>query len=53
MLTTRSVVLSVPMPLLGAGRFTAQCVRSVGQDVSPGMCVLLRAHEAMGCFWRW
>ena len=30
-----------PRALFGAARFTAQYVRSVGQDVSPGKCVLL------------
>ena len=36
-----------PRALFGAARFTAQCVRSVGQDVSPGKCVLLCTSEAL------
>ena len=35
-----------PNALLGAARFTAQYVRSVGQDVSPGKCVLLSTSKA-------
>ena len=30
-----------PNALFGAARFTVRYVRSVGQDVSPGKCVLL------------
>ena len=44
-----------PRALFESARFTAQYVRSVGQDVSPGKCVLLstsksvrRGHEACG-----
>ena len=43
--------------LFESARFTAQYVRSVGQDVSPGKCVLLstsksdsEGHEAFGTF---
>ena len=36
-----------PNALLGAARFTAQYVRSVGQDVSPGKCVLLSTSKAV------
>ena len=46
--------------LFGAARFTAQCVRSVGQDVAPGKCVLLgtsnsvrKGFEAVGHLWGW
>ena len=35
-----------PRTLCGAARFTAQFVRSVGQDVSPGKCVLLSTSES-------
>ena len=31
----------------GAARFGAQYVRSVGQDVSPGKCVLLSTSKAV------
>ena len=34
--------------MFGAARFTAQYVRSVGQDVSPGECVLLSTSKAVG-----
>ena len=33
--------------LFAAARFTAQYVRSVGQDVSPGKCVLLSTSKAV------
>ena len=33
--------------MLGAARFTAQYVRSVGQDVSPGTCVLLSTSKSV------
>ena len=36
-----------PNALFGAARFTAQCVRSVGQDVSFGKCVLLSISKAV------
>ena len=36
-----------PNALFGAARFTAQYVRSVGQDVSPGKCVLLSTSKAV------
>ena len=36
-----------PSALFGAARFTAQYVRSVGQDVSPGKCVLLSTSKAV------
>ena len=36
-----------PRALFESARFTAQCVRSVGQDVSPGMCVLLCSSESV------
>ena len=36
-----------PNALFGAARFTAQYVQSVGQDVSPGKCVLLRTSKAV------
>ena len=36
-----------PNALLGAARFTAQYVRSVGQDVSPGKCVLLSTSKSV------
>ena len=36
-----------PNALFDAARFTAQCVRSVGQDVSPGKCVLLGTSKAV------
>ena len=35
-----------PDALFGAARFTAQYVRSVGQDVSPGKCVLLSTSKS-------
>ena len=35
-----------PNALFGAARFTAQYVRSVGHDVSPGKCVLLSTSKA-------
>ena len=45
-----------PQALFGAARFTVQCVRAVGQDVSPSECVLLsnvqgccEGHESVGC----
>ena len=34
-----------PRALFGSARFTARCVRSVGQDVSPGKCVLLSTSK--------
>ena len=37
-----------PNALFGAARFAAQYVRSVGQDVSPGKCVLLSTSKAVG-----
>ena len=47
-----------PRALFESASFTAQYVRSVGQDVSPGKCVLLgtsksvrEGHEALGYFW--
>ena len=47
-----------PRALSESAWFTAQYVRSVGQDVSPGKCVLLstsksvrEGHEALGHFW--
>ena len=36
-----------PRALFGAARFTVQYVRSVGQDVSPGKCVLLSTSKAV------
>ena len=49
-----------PGALYHSARFTARYVRSVGQDVSPGKCVLLstsksvrKAMESLGHFWRW
>ena len=36
-----------PNALFGAARFTVQYVRSVGQDVSPGKCVLLGTSKAV------
>ena len=36
-----------PNALFGASRFTVQYVMSVGQDVSPGKCVLLSTSEAV------
>ena len=36
-----------PNALFGAARFTAQYVRLVGQDVSPGKCVFLSTSEAV------
>ena len=50
-------MLSVPGALFESARFTARYVRSVGQDVSLGKCVLLstfqvcsEGHEACGMF---
>ena len=47
-----------PGALFDAARFTARYVRAVGQDVSPGKCVLLEHHkvsqagyEALGYLW--
>ena len=34
------------MPFLSSARFTARHVRSVGQDVSPGKCVLLSTSKS-------
>ena len=36
-----------PGALFDSARFTAQYVRSVGQDVSPGKCVLLSTSKAV------
>ena len=36
-----------PAALLDSARFTAQYVRSVGHDVSPGKCVLLRTSKSV------
>ena len=36
-----------PSALFGAARFTVQYVQSVGQDVSPGKCVLLSTSKAV------
>ena len=36
-----------PRALLESARFTAQYVRSVGQDVSPGKCVLLSTSKTV------
>ena len=36
-----------PRALFGAAGFTAEHVRSVGQDVSPGKCVLLSTSKAV------
>ena len=36
-----------PNAPFGAARFTAQYVRSVGQDVSPGKCTLLSTSKAV------
>ena len=36
-----------PGALFESARFTAQYVRSVGQDVSPGKCVLLRTSKSV------
>ena len=36
-----------PPTMFGAARFRAQHVRSVGQDVSPGKCVLLSTSKAV------
>ena len=36
-----------PHALLGAARFTARYVRAVGQDVSPGKCVLLSTSKSV------
>ena len=49
-----------PRALFESARFTAHCVRSVGQDVSPGKCVSKTVRKAMklwdisgdGCFWQ-
>ena len=35
------------MPCLRSASFTARYVRSVGQDVSPGKCVLLRTSKSV------
>ena len=35
------------VPFFGSARFTAQYVRSVGQDVSPGKCVLLSISKSV------
>ena len=40
-------MLSCPNALFGAARFTAQYVRSVGQDVSPGGWFLLSISKAV------
>ena len=37
-----------PNALFGAARYTVQYVRSVGQDVSPGKCVLFSTSNAVG-----
>ena len=37
-----------PFALFEAARFTAQYVRSVGQDVSPGKCVLHNTSKSVG-----
>ena len=42
-----SVVLSALVPYFESARFTAQYVRSVGQDVSPGKCVLLSTSKSV------
>ena len=42
-----SVVLSVLVPCFESARFTAQYVRSVGQDVTPGKCVLLSTSKSV------
>ena len=47
MLIILSVVLSVPGALFDSARFTAQYVRCVGQDVSPGKCVLLSTSKSV------
>ena len=36
-----------PCALYEAARFAAQCVRSVGQDVCPGKCVLLSTSKSV------
>ena len=36
-----------PHALFGAARFTARYVRAVGQDVSPGKCVLLSTSKSV------
>ena len=36
-----------PLALCAAARFTAQYVQSVGQDVSPGKCVLLSTSKSV------
>ena len=36
-----------PRAFFGSARFTAQYVRSVGQDASPGKCVLLSTSKAV------
>ena len=36
-----------PGALFDSARFTAQYVRSVGQDVSPGKCVLLSTSKSV------
>ena len=36
-----------PRALFESARFTAQYVRSVGQDVTPGKCVLLRTFKSV------
>ena len=36
-----------PRALFESARFTAQYVRSVGQDVSPGKCVLLSTSKSV------
>ena len=47
MLIILSGVLSVLVPSFESARFTAQKVRSVGQDVSPGKCVLLSTSKSV------
>ena len=49
-----------PGALFDAARFTSRYVRAVGQDVSPGKCVLLctsrsvrKAMKLYGHFWGW
>ena len=46
MLIILSVVLSVSCPVLNLLSFLPQYVRSVGQDVSPGKCVLLSTSKS-------
>ena len=43
----RKCTAECPDALFDAARFTSRYVRSVGQDVSPGKCVLLGTSEVV------